>query len=326
MKGFTKILAFLLLFCTSGALAQQEAQFSQYMFNNLFLNPAYAGLQGQSNFMLIHRSQWAGYNGSFDDGGAPVTQVLSFTSPLYFINSGIGFHAVNDRLGPVSNVEAHVSYAYHLAVNEGKGKLSIGFRGGIYSQTIDFDLYRAENKDLDDLLRNAQGKESQIRPDIGFGLFYTSTKFYAGISGNRLLQTEFNFGLGNIQNPLSRNMYLTAGYFYELNPTWTISPSVLLKTDFITYSFDISAIATYQERFWGGLTFRQADAAGLLLGINTLQDKEGFNRLKVGYSFDYTIVGQQGKSPTSHEIFLSYALPAASPASRPPQKTPRYHY
>src|SRR5688500_9116298 len=89
--------------------AQQDAQFSQYMYNTLFLNPAYAGIEGQTRFQLIHRSQWTAYQPSFGDGTAPITQVLSATTPILRAKSGVGFHVVNDRLGPLTNLEAQVS-------------------------------------------------------------------------------------------------------------------------------------------------------------------------------------------------------------------------
>ncbi len=309
---------------TLSAWAQQEAQFSQYMFNNIYLNPAFAGLEVQPTFALFYRAQWAGYNASFDDGGAPVTQVFSFNAPLTFANSGVAFHVVNDRLGPVNNLEAQVSYAYHLAVDGGRAKLSLGVRGGIFSQTLDYDLYRFIDEN-DPLLIDATGRDNQVRPDIAAGVFYSAPKFYIGASATRLLEAEFSFA-DNISNPLERTMYVTGGYIWEVAPDWTVTPSVLVKSDFNSYSFDLSAIATYREKFWGGLSYRDGDAAIVLLGMNVMEDKQGEVRLRAGYSFDYTVSGVQGKSPTSHELFITYALPRPKVGNRVQQGTPRYNH
>ena len=123
------------------AHAQQDPQFTQYMFNSLYVTPAYAGVEGVTQLTAIHRSQWAGYQSSFNDGGAPTTQMVSFTSPIYKLKSGFGTYIVNDKLGPQNNLEAHAMYAYHLGLKD--AKLSFGIKVGIYSQSINYDQYRA---------------------------------------------------------------------------------------------------------------------------------------------------------------------------------------
>lgn len=311
-------LAISVLFLTSHSLfAQQDAQFSQYMFNTLYLNPAYAGVEGITRFQLIHRSQWTAYQASFDDGTAPITQNFSATTPIFSLKSGAGIHVVNDRLGPLQNLEAQIAYAYQFPIKN--GKLSLGIRGGIYSQTLDFDLYRAINPE-DPILQT--GKESQIRPDMAIGIFYQTEKYYGGLSMNHLIKSEFDFGIPTLQNPLANNLSFTAGYNYDLTYQIVLSPSVLFKSDFNTYSFEISTIATLNETFWGGLSFRQGDAAIALVGVNLLKDKT----LRLGYAFDYIIRARELKRPTSNEIMLSYTLPAADPKSKPIIRTPRFRH
>ena len=135
-----------LLFTSTFLQAQQDAQFSQYMFNQLFLNPAVAGLDQENiNFGLIHRSQWAGYSATFDDGSAPVTQVFRMSAPIRVANSGIGLHLVRDQLGPLTNLELMLSYAYHHKLQNGN-TLSFGIRGGIYNQTIDSRMVTADTE------------------------------------------------------------------------------------------------------------------------------------------------------------------------------------
>lgn len=302
---------------------QQEAQFSQYMFNSLFLNPAFAGIEGQANATVISRWQWLLYDASFDDGGAPTTQVLSFNTPLFKANSGVGLHIVNDRLGAMSNTQIQGSYSYHLPL--GPGKLGIGLRAGIYSQRIEFGKLRGRDAD-DPVLK--LGTESQIKPDLGFGLWYRTRKYYAGVSATNLIRSEFDFGvqaLPNTREPrstLAQHLIITGGYFIEASPDLTITPSGIFKTVQGRSSFEVSSVATYKEKYFGGLSFRQGDAVIAIVGLNLLKD----NSLRATYSFDWVAFNTQGKTPTSHEIVLSYNLPITAPGSRPIIRTPRFRH
>lgn len=312
---------FIVIFIGAGihtVYGQQDAQFSQYMFNKIFYNPAYAGVEGVTKFSFLHRSQWAGYNPSFGDkGGAPNTQQFSLNTPILRLRSGAGFHIVRDKLGPYNNIEMLASYAYHIGIEN--AKISFGVRAGIISQTLDFGSLRFENPN-DPL--NLEGKESQVRPDMAVGIFLQSEQFYAGLSANHILKSEFDFALDSMRNALENNMTFMAGYDYEFNYNLIITPSVLVKTDLNSYSFDASVIGTYDEKLWAGLSFRQGDAAIALLGYKFLKD----NSLSVGYAFDYIIEGQAAKSTTSHEFLLSYTLPVASAGGKKIIRTPRFRH
>jgi len=297
--------------------AQQDPQFTQYMFNNLYLSPAYAGVEGITQVTAFHRSQWLGYESSFGDGGAPTTQIISFTTPIYKLRSGFGFYATSDKLGPQTNNEIQASYAYHLGLKD--SKLSFGLKVGAYSQAINFDKYRAI-QDNDPWL-NKKGKESQIRPDLGVGVFYRAEKYYAGVGVNHLTRAEFDFNTP-VRTPLSTHMNITAGYFYEVNFDLKLSPSILVKTDFKEYSFDFGAIATFKDKMWGGLSFRQSEAANLLLGYSFLKDKS----LKFGYAIDIVIKDREAKSNFSHEMMLSYQLPNIGTTGKKVVRTPRYRH
>lgn len=310
----------LLIFFTvplSYTYAQQDAQFSQYTLNTLFYNPAYAGVEGVTKITLIHRSQWFGYTPTFDDGGAPNTQVLSLNTPLLRFRSGVGIHLVNDNLGPLNNLQAQASYAYHLAINE--SKMSFGLRVGMFAQSIDFDQYRWNNED--DPLRRF-GKESQIRPDLAAGVYYRTEKYFAGVSFNHLIKSEFDFGLDTLRNALENHIYVTGGYDYEFTYDITLTPSILVKSDFNTYSFDVSLMGTYKDKLWGGLSYRQSDAAIAMIGYSLLED----NSLRIGYAFDYIVMAQDAKQPTSHEILLSYSLPVVAGGGKKVIRTPRFRH
>jgi type IX secretion system PorP/SprF family membrane protein len=236
---------------------------------------------------------------------------------LFKINSGFGAYILNDKLGPQNNLEAQASYAYHLGIKE--SKLSFGIRAGMYSQTINFNEYKAT--DPNDPLLNATGKESQVRPDLAMGIFYRKEKYYAGVSFNHLIKSTFDFGLSQ-RNALQSHMYLTGGYFYELNFDLRFQFMTLVKTDFTKTTFDLGGIAYFKDTMWGGLSFRQSEAAILLLGYSLLKDKS----LKLGYGLDYVIKDQQAKQPTSHEFLLTYELPVNPGSGKKVVRTPRYRH
>lgn len=299
------------------AHAQQDAQLSQYMFNTLYYNPGYAGVEGVTKLTALYRNQWTGYTPSFEDGGAPTTMVATFVAPILKFRSGFGATLVRDELGVQSNLQAQVSYAYHLGLKN--SKLSFGISAGVYSQSIDFNKYRYIHENDPNIL---EGKESQVRPDMALGFYYQAEKYYAGISFNHILKSEFDFGVDTLRNSLKEHSYFTAGYHYELNYNFIVTPSVLVKTDFNTYSVEASVIGTYNEKFYGGLSFRQGDAAIALLGFSMLED----NSLKLGYAFDYIIKAKEAKMATSHEIMVSYELPIVSAGGKKIIRTPRFRH
>lgn len=318
VKRILLVLSFLFFAgVTNLTYAQQDPQFTQYMYNQLYYNPAYAGVMGASNFTFVHRSQWAGYQSTFDGGGAPNTQVLSFNTPIYKLQSGFGAYIMNDNLGPLNNLTFQGSYAYHLTVKN--SKLSFGIKAGIISQSIDFDQYRWA--DPNDPYR-IEGKETQTNFDLGFGVYYRSEKLYLGVGADHLLQPSFSFGVDQLRNEMVPNINFIAGYDYAVTYNLVITPSMLIKTDINTFSFDLSVIATYNERLWGGVSFRQSEAAIFMLGYSFLKE----NSLKVGYSFDYIIQNQEAKQATSHELMLSYSLPVSPFGGRKIIRTPRFRH
>lgn len=314
-KGIVLCLVFLVVW--PAAEAQQDAQFTQYMFNSLYDNAAYAGVDGVTRFTALHRSQWLGYQSSFGDGGAPTSQLFSFDMPIYKIRSGAGFYLLNDDLGSIHNVEIQGSFAYHLGLRN--AKLSFGMRMGLYAQTIDFDIYRPLQQG-DPALEGHSGKESQVRPDLSAGVFLRHEKFYMGVGIDHLIKSKFDFG-SSTRNALENQLTFIAGYYYDVNFDLQIRPTVLIKTDFNEYSFDFGAIATLRNTMWGGLSFRQSEAAILILGYNLLKDKS----LKIGYALDYVVKDKEAKEATSHELMLSYELPPPR-SGKKIIRTPRYRH
>ncbi|WP_128547693.1 PorP/SprF family type IX secretion system membrane protein [Larkinella soli] len=299
-----------------------DPQFSMYMFNPVYYNPAAAGSEGVSRFQLVHRTQYMGYQGTFDDGGAPSTQLFSFNMPLNSIRSGVGLYALNETFGPQSFQAVQVAYAFRLQLK--KGTLSIGAEGGLHNRSINYDRFRPN--DPEDPLIQA-GRFNQAQPDFSAGVYYNAASYYVGASMKHLTQPGFKLGSEQALNPLYRTAYLTAGYRYEWNYALDFMPSVLYKFNPTNFnldgsSFEVNVLAMYDKRYWAGIGFRQRDAVNATLGISLLRN----NALRFGYSIDLVVSNRTAKSPTSHEVLLSYSLPEPRSGRKPIVRSPRFRY
>ncbi|MEN7546912.1 type IX secretion system membrane protein PorP/SprF [Rapidithrix thailandica] len=319
MKRLVQTIA-IVLFCNTLLYGQQDPQFSQYMLNKLYYNPAYAGVDPDwMEVAVIHRTQWLGYQPTFDDGGSLNTQVISLNMPFTKYNFGIGLHLANDKQGNNTTTEGQLSLAYHIKIKKDK-VLSFGLRTGLYNLSIDFDKYRFV--DPDDRY-NIGGKQSEIVNDFAAGIYFKSTKYYAGLSVNHLQQSEIKTELVDKTFELVHHLTIMGGADFEVSRVLTLSPSAVLKTDFdVFYSFEGSLIATYDNKYYGGVSLRETEAAILLLGVHLMKD----NRLRIGYAFDYTLQGREAKSATSHELLLTYKMPAFKFFERPIIRTPRFRH
>ncbi len=311
-----------LIFFAHLLVAQQDAQFSQYMFNKLYFNPAQAGLHDTPQFSFLHRSQWLGYEPTNYQGGSPTTQLFTISSPITSINSGIGLTLVNDKIGPIRNTYGTISYAYHFKL--GQNRLSFGLAGGLYSFNIDPSQYRYNDQGDKNI---PVSSVSQAKPDFNGGVNFSNKKYYIGLSASHLNQSKFDYSVNATQkgsNSLSIHYFITGGYAINLNENLLINTSFILKSQRFNKesSVELSGIATFREKYWAGLAYRLQDAAVLLVGINLLENKS----LKLGYAFDFTVTGKQAKASSSHEIMLAYALPALNRAIKPIIRTPRYRF
>lgn len=317
MNRILLVLACVIIVGLNHSQGQQSAQFSQYMFNTLFYNPAYAGVEGVTTLTAFHRTQWAGYQPTVDNAGGINTQVVSLNAPILRMRSGFGLHIVNDNIGPLTNLEAQASFAYHLGV--GDGKLSLGIRVGAFSQTVDYDQYRPV--DPDDELLQSNGRISQLRPDFSAGVFYRARQYYVGVGFNHLIDSQFEFvGVDTLNNPLESHIVVTGGFDYEPTYKVRLTPSFLVQSDLNSYSFDIGVLATYDDTMWGGVSFRQQEALVGMIGYSFFKEKS----LKLGYAFDYTLIGQEATAATSHEIMVTYSLPMSSASDKKIIRTPRF--
>lgn len=309
-------LFFSLVLGVSSAFAQQDAQFTQYMFNTLYYNPAYAGVDGVTSLTAAHRTQWAGLPGN------PVSQLISFNTPIFRLNSGFGLHFLNDQLGAQRNMQFQGSYAYHLHLKELNTKISFGLRAGANALSINEDEF-IPNQEGDPLL--LADKPYDLRPDLGAGVYFQSQKVFGGIGVNHLLKGKFKDSNLNRQ-PLTNHMSVLFGYDYLYGRKITITPSFLVQTDFNQYIFTLSAMGNLDEKYWAGVSFRQGESINLITGYSVLKDKS----LRFGYSFDFVVKGVSAKSRsgigTSHEVSLTYTLPQASPSGKKIIRNPRFRH
>lgn len=317
-KSFLVVL--LMLAPLSMVWAQQDAQFSQFMFNRFFINPAYAGLDGDIQVMALHRSQWLGYTSPAEGNiGAPSSQVFSVNAAFPSARSGAGLYIANDNLGALNNVDIQLSYAYHIPISN--GTVSLGVRGGWYSQNINYDRLRWD--DPSDPLRQF-GSETQMVNDFGAGVFVRKGRFGGGLSWNHVTNAEFDFGDFQLTNPLEDHLYLMAFYSLPVSPRWDIEPGMLVKSlAFNTTSVDLNVIARYDNKMWVGASIRNTEAAVGMIGYSLLKN----NSLSIGYAFDYVIEAQQAKAPTSHEFMLNYTIPKKEGLNkRKIVRTPRFRF
>lgn len=317
MKAWWLMLV-VLMACTLRVNGQNNYLFSHYMFNPSYFNPGWIGSERQAFVAFQHRSQWVGYNTSFDgSGGAPSTQLLTAVVPFedFFISSA-GITVSNDNLGPVTNFQIQIPISYSRQFRN--GTLSVGLAPSLFTQIMKFDEFRF-NDPTDRL--NTGRRETYTQPDLAAGVFYfTRSSLFMGISAVNLLQPGLNFGQDDLDNNQEMSFALHGGYTFEINDNLNLSPSLLVRSDLRGYTFDIGAIATI-SKMWAGLTYRKEESAIVYLGYNLLQDK-----LKVGYAFDYVLNGREAKAGTSHEIFIRYDLPDLVLGGKKVVKTPRFSF
>jgi len=272
-------------------MAQQDPIFSKYMFNPLVINPAYAGSRETVSTVLVHRSQWVGFE------GAPSTQTLSIHSPLAQKKLGVGFGIVRDQLGPSLNYGIHGSLAYRIKM--GIGKFSMALRAAAYNYAFDWSLI--DFKDSDQLNR----KVSYWLPSFDLGLRYHDRKFYAGLAFSHLNQPTLvqKVGIDSINNPseLIPHINLNAGYAYKLSQDVVFKPSILIN--YATsglYTADFNASVLLNSALWLGASYRTSKV------LIAIVQYDVSNAISLGYSYDATLSRLRKQDSGSHEIFLRY--------------------
>jgi type IX secretion system PorP/SprF family membrane protein len=301
MKKYSIAALFILLLIYGDDVsAQQEAQFSHNMFNNMGINPGFAGLRSAICATALARQQWVGFRDGEGTRVNPETYGFNIDAPIPFLKGGLGLGFIQDQLGFETSLGVKLAYAYHLDLDY--GTLGIGAQVGFLDKRIDFSNFNPI-QDGDPALTGS-AEESRMFIDFALGAFYMmDDKAWAGISVSQLSQQ--NREIGPSEHQLRRHIYFTAGYNYTLpsQPAFVLSPSVLFKTDLGSLQTDINTFITYNNRFWGGVSYRLDDAAVIFMGLT-------FEQISIGYSYDITIspLGRSGRSYGSHEVMLQYCF------------------
>ncbi len=297
------------------AFGQQEAQFSQNMFNQLSFNPAYAGVRKAICATGLYRQQWAGFKDPDGNNVAPRTYLVSLDLPVRFLHGGMGVTIYNDEIGFERNIGAKISYAYRI--NIGRGNLAFGAQVGFLDKSVDFAKFNL--LDDGDPVFTSQGKESAFLTDYAGGVYYQiPQKFYTGISASMLSQAGGTIGSTDVMN--KTHYYLMSGYYFHLagGSGLVINPSVLVKTDMNSAQYDFNTLLIFNEKYWGGISYRVQDAVAVILGA---QIKE----FRIGYSYDITLseMGSAG-SGGSHEVMVGYCFKIELEKIRGTYKNARY--
>ncbi len=290
------ILAALVLWCLAPTRAQQFTAPSQYMLNSAYLNPAYYGEGELYSFTALYRSQWTGYKDYADNAIAPKMQLLTGLFNVNQTGHSLGFILSNDKTAYLSHVQAQLSYAYHINLTQ-KSTLSFGFRGGILSQSIDFNQYIIKHPD-DPLI--PQQKQTEIHPDMAIGLWFQHERYYAGLSTKGIL-IQNSYTTPGFRNEIA--YVFTAGYHLTGQSKWKLTPSIQLLASENDLSMDGSLMANYDGLFWAGLSYRYQEAMAVILGFGLLEKK-----LHINYAFDYVIGNRETTAGASHEVMLNYRM------------------
>ncbi|HNW96869.1 MAG TPA: type IX secretion system membrane protein PorP/SprF [Bacteroidales bacterium] len=300
-----KNITFLFFFLASVVIyAQQEVQVSHNMFNNMGINPAYAGMNDGICATAIVRQQWMGFEDAQGYKGAPQTYLLSIDGAVHPLHGGLGLNVMQDQLGFEKNLDVKLSYSYKLAA--GPGILGIGAQIGFWNKKYDFTKFLPI--DINDPKLLGGGEEGNMATDFAFGVFYQiPSKLYFGLSSSQLSQAEISYTTSLAAPTLSRHYYVSAGYYYPIpsNPSLELDPSILIKSDLASTQFDVNALLKFNNTFWGGISWRAQDAIVALIGY---QRNFNFGTLRLGYSYDFTTSALNNYSSGSHEIMLGYCF------------------
>jgi type IX secretion system PorP/SprF family membrane protein len=289
---------------------QQLPIYSQYTFNKFLLNPACAGSEGYTTISVVAREQWVGFKGT------PKTHAITIDSRILrnsFISRnasvrrkkrlssrsgrvGWAAHVFNDHFGPLDRTGVEGTYAYHINVDE--GQVSFGLSGVFYQFKLNKDEVFLGDDEYDPLIDGLKG--TIYIPDANIGAFYTSANIYGGFSVMQIFQSSIHFGDDNGSDyRLKRNYNLLAGYYYDIDKTFAIEPSLLVKIPTGSNpQLDINVKALYKTNYWAGLAYRTGNALVLYLGAR-------FDKYVIGYGFDYNF------SPIGRQTYGSHEFMAA---------------
>jgi len=290
------ITGFVVLFFSSLASAQQNATYSQYMFNALAINPAYAGSHEALSVTALGRFQNVGLS------GAPNTQTFSAHTPLVNDRVGLGLLVIHDELSVISQTGVHFSYAYRLPVKKDKATLSFGLQGGMSMYNAQYsrlDLYNNAGNGTPDDVFGSDIRDS--RPNIGAGIYYNTQTSYVGLSMPSMLNNVFERGKNFTTVYQNVPIILTGGHVFTLNRMLKLKPNFLFKlVDGQPVEFDLNANMLFDEVLWFGLSYKSSKQVVMITQFK-ISDQFQF-----GYSYTISAGPIRTAELGSHEVMLNY--------------------
>lgn len=278
----------------TASYAQQESMYSQYMFNTLAINPAYAGSRNVTSATVLYRSQWVGIE------GAPKTATFTIDAPINDKKIGLGLQVFSDKIGIVNTTGAYASYAYRLRME--KGTLSFGLQGGASQYRADFTSVQLNSGSANDPA--FQQNINKVLMNFGAGIYYNSDRFYMGLSSPQLLNnklTDFTVESDNSFRGQALHLFLATGYVFPLGEDFNLKPSVLVKgVKGAPIEADFNATLWIKDVIAFGAQYRtKADIAALV-------EFQVSPQIRLGYSYDRSVTKLVNFNSGSHEIMLRY--------------------
>lgn len=273
--------------------AQQDAIFSQYMYNHFVINPAYAGSRNAMSGVLMHRTRWVGME------GAPTTSTLSVHSNHNNAGLAWGANLAADRIGPTRNIQFAGTAAYHLRMK--KGKLAFGLRIGAFNSSI--NAGSLEFRDQSDIF-NTGNRQSVVVPSADFGIYYYTRRFYFSLASNHFNAPDAMYAdWSGASFDLNQHTSIGVGYAFEVNENLIFRPSILLKgTQGLPPNLDINISALLYKKLWFGIAFRNQSTISFLLDCNIT------DYMRVGYAYDGFLNRINLASSGAHEIFIGFDI------------------
>ena len=300
-----KNILIIFLFYSLISVAQQDPLFTQNMFNQMSINPAYAGSNNMVCATALNRLQWVGFG-----DGSPMTTVVNINAAIqpFGLSSGIGLNIANDQFGFNQDLGVDLSYAIRFNVASG-GKLAIGFNGGFINNTLNAGNWITPSGSTDNALPST--KENSINFDMGVGIFFNNDDMYFGASATHINETKFNKAVE--PSHYKRHYYITGGYILQLpSPAWQFNPSVFISSDLTTNQLSVTANAIYNKRFWCGVSYRVGEGVAGMIGF------ELFSGMRIGYAYDFSTTEISSYNSGSHEFMLGYCFSLKK--EKPPQQ------
>ena len=284
--------------------AQQDPQYTQYMYNMSVINPAYAGSKETVSGGILYRQQWVGIE------DAPTTGTFFMHSPVGR-NVGLGLSIISDKIGPVEENNFYADFSYTLNLG-GEHKLAFGLKAGATMHKIDFTGIPATLPQTDPIFESSNPNTTFL--NLGTGLFYYTNKYYVAFSVPNMLKSKYLDFNGRQYGTDVLHYFLTGGYVFDINPNLKFKPFAMVKTSInAPVSFDLSTNFMLYDKFEMGATYRLEDSFGAMINVAVSPT------LRIGYAYDRVVSDIGVISPSSHEVILLYDLNFPKKVSRSPR-------